>query len=61
LSWILNVEIHLEAMNLRRTIKEENSTSLQNRAKAKVMIFIRHHLQEELIVEYLIIKDILVL
>ncbi|KAG5219169.1 Gag [Salix suchowensis] len=46
LSWILNAEIHLEAMNLGETIKEGNNTSLQDRAKA--MIFIHHHLHEGL-------------
>jgi hypothetical protein len=40
-------------MNLRETIKEENSASLQDRTKA--MIFIRHHLHEGLKVEYLTI------
>ena len=44
LSWILDAKIHLEAINLRETIKEENNMSLQDHAKAKVMIFIRHHL-----------------
>jgi len=59
LSWILDTEIHLEAMNLRETIKEENNISLQDRAK--IMIFICHHLYEGLELEYLIIKDHLVL
>jgi hypothetical protein len=27
LSWILDVEIHLEAMNLENTIKEDNQAS----------------------------------
>jgi hypothetical protein len=58
LSWILNVEIHLEAINLRGIIKEEYGTSLQDRAKAKVMIFIRHHLQEGLIVLWQNLKEI---
>jgi len=59
LSWILDVEIYLKAMNLRETIKEETNASLQNCAKS--MIFIRHHLHEELKVEYLTTKDPLVL
>jgi hypothetical protein len=46
-------------MNLGETIKEENSTSLQDRTKA--MIFIRHHLHEGLKVKYLTIKDPFVL
>ncbi|KAJ8752662.1 hypothetical protein K2173_005551 [Erythroxylum novogranatense] len=59
LSWVLDAEIHLNAENLRNTIKEENQTSEQDRAKA--MIFFRRHLHEELKTEYLTIKDPLVL
>ena len=33
LSWILDVEIHLDAMNLGNTIKGGNTASLQDRAK----------------------------
>ncbi|XP_042380127.1 uncharacterized protein LOC121972537 [Zingiber officinale] len=55
LSWILDVEIHLDAMGLGDTIKDGNKESLQNRAKA--MIFIHHHLHEALKIEYLTIKD----
>ena len=54
LSLIIDAEIHLEAMNLGETIKEENNTSLQDRAKA--MIFIRQYLHKVLKVENLIIK-----
>ncbi|KAL4606989.1 hypothetical protein ACB092_09G143100 [Castanea dentata] len=46
LSWTLNAEIHLEAKNLGDTIKVGNQASLQDRAKS--MIFICHHLHEEL-------------
>ena len=42
LSWILDVEIHLEAMNLGETIRDGNDKSQQDRAKA--MIFIRHQI-----------------
>ena len=31
LSWILNAEIHLDAMNLGNTIKEGNTASQQDR------------------------------
>ncbi|XP_042465820.1 uncharacterized protein LOC122048296 [Zingiber officinale] len=55
LSWILDAEIHLDAMDLGDSIKDGNKESLQNRAKA--MIFIRHHLHEALKIEYLTIKD----
>ena len=59
LSWILDVEIHLEAMNLGDTIKDGNKASKQDHAKS--MIFIRHHLHKELKIEYLTVKDPLIL
>ena len=59
LSWILDAEIHLDASNLGETIKEKNSASLQDRAKA--LIFLRHHLDESLKNEYLTVKDPLIL
>ena len=52
---MLDAEIHLDAMNLGETTKEGNMTSSQE--KVKVMIFLRHHLHEELKIEYLTIKD----
>ncbi|XP_073152745.1 uncharacterized protein [Henckelia pumila] len=55
LSWILDAEIHLDAMGIGDTIKVENKESPQNRAKA--MIFLRHHLHDGLKIEYLTIKD----
>jgi hypothetical protein len=55
LSWILDAEIHLEAMNLGNTIKADNETSQQHRAKA--MIFFCHHLHEELKTEYFTVKN----
>ncbi|KAI3448559.1 hypothetical protein Pfo_005224 [Paulownia fortunei] len=55
LAWTLDAEIHLDVMNLGETIKEENAASLQDRAK--VMIFLRHHLHEKLKTEYLIVKN----
>nr|XP_028949370.1 uncharacterized protein LOC114821435 [Malus domestica] len=45
LTWVLDTKIHLEAGNLGDTIREESSSSSQNRAKA--MIFIRRHLDED--------------
>ena len=57
LSWILDVEIHLDVMNLGTTIKEGNQESLQDRVKA--LIFLRHHLHEGLKNEYLTVKDLL--
>ena len=55
LSWILNAEIHLDVSNLGETIKETNSASLQDHAKA--LIFLRHHLDENLKNKYLTVKD----
>ncbi|XP_058185629.1 uncharacterized protein LOC131302853 [Rhododendron vialii] len=55
LSWILDVEIHLDAMELENTITDGNDASSKDRAKA--MIFIRHHLHEDLKSEYLTITE----
>lgn len=55
LSWILDAEMHLNAMNLGETITEHNESSTQDKAKA--MIFLRHHLDEGLKNEYLTVKD----
>ena len=59
LCWILDAEINLEAANLEETIIEGNQRSLQGRVKA--LIFLRHHLYEDLKIEYLTIKDPLIL
>ena len=59
LSWILDVEINLDVANLGETIKEGKQISLQDHAKA--LIFLRHHLHEDLKIEYLTIKDPLTL
>ena len=59
LSWILDAEIHLTAMNLGNTIQEKKQASQQDCAKA--MIFLPHHLDEGLKNEYLTINDPLVL
>ena len=59
LSWVLDVEIHLEAMALTETIKDGNRASSHN--KTKEMIFIRHHLHEELKTEDLTEENPLVL
>ncbi|WKA13456.1 hypothetical protein VitviT2T_030753 [Vitis vinifera] len=44
LSWVLDAEIHLDAMNLGNTIKEGNDASLQDRARA--LVFLHHHIDE---------------
>ena len=59
LSWILDAETHLEAMNLGDTIKDGNQASSQNHAKG--IIFICHHLHEKLKIEYLTVKNPLIL
>ncbi|KAJ0042706.1 hypothetical protein Pint_17813 [Pistacia integerrima] len=59
LSWILDVEIHLDAMGFVDTIKEGNESS--NQDKAKAMIFLQHHLYEGLKTKYLMVKDPLIL
>jgi hypothetical protein len=55
LPWTLDTEIHLTVNNLRDTIKDENKASPHE--KAKTMIFLRHHLHEDLKTEYLTVKD----
>ncbi|KAK4727002.1 hypothetical protein R3W88_031919 [Solanum pinnatisectum] len=55
LSWVLNAEIHLDAMDLGDTIKIENKESKQDCAKA--MIFLCYHIEEILKIEYLTVKD----
>ena len=59
MSWVIDIEMHLEPMGLTGTIKEINSTSSQDKAKAK--IFIRRHLDEYLKYEYLTVRDLSVL
>ncbi|XP_068312507.1 uncharacterized protein [Pyrus communis] len=59
LTWVLDTKIYLEAGNLGDTIREENNSSSQNRAKP--MIFIRRHPNEGLKSEYLTVEDSLAL
>ncbi|XP_070029805.1 uncharacterized protein LOC107804743 [Nicotiana tabacum] len=55
LSWVLDAEIHLAAKGFGNTITHGNEASSQD--KAKTMIFLCHHLDEGLKVEYLTVKD----
>ncbi|XP_049394828.1 uncharacterized protein LOC125859163 [Solanum stenotomum] len=55
LSWVLDAEIHLTAKGLGDCIIEGNKASSQDKAKA--MIFLHHHLDESMKVEYLTAKD----
>ena len=59
LPWILDAEIHMDVMCLGDTIKDDNEASSQN--KIKTMIFLRSILYKELKIEYLTIKDSLIL
>ncbi|XP_070004267.1 uncharacterized protein [Nicotiana sylvestris] len=59
MTWVLNVEIHLDAMGLGDAIKDKDKASTQDCAKA--LIFLRHHLDEGLKIEYLTVKDPFVL
>ena len=58
-SWVLDAEIHLDAMNLGNTIKEGNDVSLQYCARA--LIFLCHYIDEGLKGEYLMVKDPLII
>ncbi|KAJ0561379.1 hypothetical protein HanHA300_Chr06g0222251 [Helianthus annuus] len=55
LPWTLDAKIHLTANNLGATIDDENQTSAQDKAKA--MIFLPHHLHEDLKREYLTVEN----
>ncbi|XP_050113895.1 uncharacterized protein LOC126592211 [Malus sylvestris] len=55
LTWVLDTKIHLKAGNIGDTIREENSSSSQDRANA--MIFIHRHFDEGLKNEYLTVED----
>ncbi|XP_070048992.1 uncharacterized protein [Nicotiana tomentosiformis] len=59
MTWVLDAEIHLDAMGLGDAIKDKNKASIQDCAKA--LIFLRHHLDKGLKIEYLTVKDPLVL
>ena len=51
----LDVEIHLDAMNLGAMIKEGNQASLQDRVKA--LVFLCYHFHESLKNECLTVND----
>ncbi|XP_070017995.1 uncharacterized protein [Nicotiana sylvestris] len=59
MTWVLDAEIHLDAMGLGDAIKDKDKASTHD--CAKVLIFLRHHLDEGLKIEYLTVKDPLVL
>ncbi|GJZ49406.1 hypothetical protein Tco_0603596, partial [Tanacetum coccineum] len=59
LSWVLDAEIYLAANGLGDTIQAGKETTVEQ--KAKTMIFLRHHIHENLTIDYIIVKDPLVL
>ena len=58
-SWILDVKIHLDAMNLGATIKEGNQAFLEDHVKT--LIFLHHHLHEGFKNKYLTVNDLFTL
>ncbi|XP_070015082.1 uncharacterized protein [Nicotiana sylvestris] len=59
MTWVLDAEIHLDAMGLGDAIKDKTKASTQDSAKA--LSFLCHHIDEGLKIEYLTVKDPLVL
>ncbi|XP_070003199.1 uncharacterized protein [Nicotiana sylvestris] len=59
MTWVLDAEIHLDVMGLGDAIKDKDKASTQDCVKA--LIFLRHHLDEGLKIEYLTVKDPFVL
>ena len=53
--WSLDIKPHLNARNLGKTIETNNNEPNDN--KAKTLIFIRHHFDDGLKIEYLTIED----
>jgi len=60
LTWVVDAEMYLAAEGNADAIKEGNMASEQQKAKS-ILIFLRHHINEALKNEYLIVKDPLVL
>ncbi|XP_070010622.1 uncharacterized protein [Nicotiana sylvestris] len=59
MTWVLDAEIHLDAMGLGDAIKDKDKASTQDCANA--LLFLRHHLDEGLKIKYLTVKDPFVL
>lgn len=55
LSWQLDAKLHLQAKKLGDSIKEDTNISQENKALA--LIFLRHHLHDDLKNEYLAEED----
>ena len=59
LTWAVDAEIHLTSSNLSETIVPDSECSFAH--KAKTLIFLRHHLNQDLKNEYLTKQDPLIL
>lgn len=59
LSWVLDAELHLSAKGLEDTIESGKTPTTEQNAKA--IIFLRHHIHEDLKSEYLTVKNPLTL
>ncbi|XP_074342066.1 uncharacterized protein LOC141679469 [Apium graveolens] len=59
LSWVLDAELHLSANGLKDIIDPEKIPTVEQNAKA--IIFLRHHIHEDLKSKYLTIKNPLTL
>ncbi|XP_074359700.1 uncharacterized protein LOC141699759 [Apium graveolens] len=59
LSWVLDAELHLSANGLKDTIDPKKILIVEQNAKA--IIFLRHHIHEDVKSEYLTIKNTLTL
>ncbi|XP_048604889.1 uncharacterized protein LOC125582309 [Brassica napus] len=55
ISWVTNVELHLESLGLSDTVKENNTSTPQE--KAKSVIFLRRHLDKSIIYDYANMRD----
>ncbi|XP_074323632.1 uncharacterized protein LOC141660537 [Apium graveolens] len=59
LSWVVDTGLHLSANGLKNTIESEKTPSVEQ--NAMVIIFLRHHIHENLKYEYLTVKNPLTL
>ena len=59
LTWAFDVEIHLTSSDLSETIIPDSKCSPAQ--KAKMLIFLHHHLNQDLKNEYLVEKDLVIL
>ncbi|XP_074356098.1 uncharacterized protein LOC141695780 [Apium graveolens] len=59
LSWVVDAELHLSANGLKYTIESGKTPSVEQNAKA--IIFLMHHIHENLKFEYLTVKNPLTL